>query len=613
MRRCAVTAAVRLGIALVGMTALADGDVGEWRHGISFFGDFKYPPGFPHFDHVNPNAPKGGRLVLPVGTFNSFTTFIAKGLGAPGIGVIGQMTLYDPLMWPSDDEVGVYYGNLAEQIAISPDSTQLRMRLREEAHWHDGVPVTARDVAFTLAHIKANAFQGVKAAFASIKRVEVVGEREVLFTYGSPVNKNAMTALGKIAMLPEHYWRTRDSSRTTIEPPLSSGPYRIGKFEIGKYIELERVPDYWGADLGLHRGRHNIDILRYEVYRDATVRREALRKGLLDYFEEPSAAQWVTGYDSASFRGLLVKKPNVFRQYTGTVRALGFNLTRERFADVRVREALTLAFDLEWINRVQDFGVYETPESFFHRTFLAATGLPSTAERALLEPFRDALPERVFTQAPFLGSELARMSDRDRLARAQALLEEAGWELRDDVLVDSKGEAFAIEFLITGAMGQRQLLPYVERLRRLGIVGTIRMVESAQYVNLRRQNKTDAVFGSLAISVPPNQELPAYFSSYSFGTANFARVDSPVVDDLVERVLKAPTRRDLVAASRALDRVLYWQFYFIPLRVVEPSRSVFWDRYGYPEKPGEYRSGFPDTWWWDEAKAQRVAEIRGGR
>ena len=581
----------------------------KWQHGLSFFGEFKYPPDFEHFDYVNPNAPKGGRLVRAIGaSFNSFTPFIPKGLPAPGGTVIGQMTLYDSLMWPSGDEIGVFYGNLAGHIAVSDDMTQVRMRLRPEARWHDGVPVTARDVKFTFEHIRDHAFPGVKAAYLSIKQVDVVSEREVLFTYHFSVNLNSMMALGKVAILPEHYWRERDISKTTIEPPLSSGPYRIEKFALGKFIEFERVADYWGKDLGLHRGRHNIDLLRFEVYRDATVRREALRKGLLDFSPEPSAAQWVIGYGQDQVSGLLLQEKHEFRQYVGVLSALAFNLTQARFGDVRVREALTLAFDFDWKNNVLDYGAYEKPQSYFHRTFLAATGLPSYDELKLLEPFRAQLPVRVFTEPPFNASSVARLNNRDALIRAQTLLEESGWHFRDGGLINDDGEAFKIEFLIPGPVQQRTLLPYIERLKRLGIDGHIRLVEAAQFLNLRRNNKNDAVFGSLAISMPPNQEVPAYFSSRSRGVANFARLSSPIVDVLIGHVLSARNRTELIAASQALDRVLYWQFYFIPVLVLEPQRVLVWNKFGKPAVQSLYYPGFPDNWWWDTEKAARVLQ-----
>ena len=579
----------------------------DCQHGISFFRDFKYPPGFAHFDYVNPDAPKGGTLVRPLGSsFNNFTPFIAKGVGAPGVDVIGEQILYDSLMRPSRDEVGVFYGNLAECIAVNDDATEVRMTLRPGARWHDGVPVTATDVKFTFEHIRDHAFPGVKAAFAPIKEVVVHDERDVLFRYRFPMNLNAVTALGKVAILPEHYWRYRDNSATTIEAPLGSGPYRVGRFELGKFIEFERVTDYWAQDLGFAKGRNNLDILRFEVFRDATVQREALRKRLIDVYVEGNAAQWATGYDlPAREQGLMELRIHDNAEYMGVLGALAFNLTKPRFQDVRVREALTLAFDFEWTNDMLNYGAYERPESYFHGTFLKADGLPTPAELELLAPFREVLPTRVFTEPPFDASPNARPGPRQALTRAQALLAEAGWTQRNGRLVNEAGVAFEIEFLVAGPT--RELIPYVARLEQLGIVSRIRVLEAAQYMNMRRQNKGDAVVGSLATAMPPNQEVAAYYASQSHGNANFARLASPVVDTLVARILSATDRGSLVAASRALDRVLYWQFYFIPVRVVEGQRLVMWSKFGRPETLAR-NGGFPETWWWDEERAERVEQ-----
>ena len=597
---------LNLAASLLGAAIFADDLTdADCKHGISFFGDFKYPPGFAHFDYVNPDAPKGGTLVRALGAgFNNFTPFIAKGVSVPGITVIGEQIVYDSLMRPSSDEVGVFYGNLAECIAVNDDVTEVRMVLRPEARWHDGAPVTATDVKFTFEHIRDHAFPGVKAAFAPIEEVVVLDERDVLFRYRFPMNLNAVTALGKVAILPEHYWRGRDNSATTIEAPLSSGPYRVGRFELGKFIEFERVADYWGRDFGFAKGRHNVGVMRFEVFRDATVQREALRKGLIDVYVEGNAAQWATGYDlPAREQGLLELRIHDYFEYMGIIRALAFNLTKPRFQDVRVREALALAFDFEWINDVLNYGAYERPEGYFHGTFLNAEGLPTPAELKLLAPFREQLPERVFTEPPFDASATAGLSGRRALTRAQALLAEAGWTQRNGRLVDEAGVAFEIEFLVAGPA--RELMPYVARLEQLGIESRIRVLEAAQYMNMRRQNKGDAVFGSLATAMPPNQEVAAYYASQSHGNANFARLASPVVDALVARILSATDRESLVATSRALDRVLYWQFYFIPVRAVEGQRVVLWSKFGRPETLA-LDGGFPETWWWDEERATRV-------
>ena len=588
--------------------AAADNADVDCKHGVSYFGDFKYPPGFEHFDYVNPDAPKGGTLVRTIGaSFNNFTPFIAKGVGAPGITVIGEQIVYDSLMRPSAGEIGVYYGNLAECIAVNDDVTEVRILLRAQARWHDGVPVTARDVKFTFEHIRDHAFPGVKAAYQTIEEVVVLDEREALVRYRVPTNLNTVTALGKVAILPEHYWRDLDNSATSLDPPLASGPYRVGRFELGKFIEFERVADYWARNLGFARGRNNLDLLRFEVFRDATVQREALRKGLIDVFFEGNAAQWATGYDlPAREQGLLELREHFYKHYMGILRALAFNLTKARFQDVRVREALTLAFDFDWVSAVLDYGAYEKPQSYFHGTFLTADGLPTPAELELLAPFRDQLPARVFTEPPFAASPTAQLRGRQALLRAQTLLADAGWVQRSGRLVNDAGEAFEVEFLVAGPA--RELMPYVSRLEQLGIESRIRVLEAAQYINMRRHNKGDAVFGSLAISMPPNQEVAAYLASQSHGSANFARLASPVVDALVGRVLSVTDRDSLIAASRALDRVLYWGFYFIPIRPLEGLRIVMWNKFGRPDKRSFDSDNFPEAWWWDPVRAARVEE-----
>ena len=513
----------------------------DWQHGLSFDGDFKYPPGFAHFDYVNPDAPKGGRLVQAIGYFNSFTPYIDKGLTGPGLVRIIEPKLYDTLLRPSGDEIGVYYGSLAGEIAVSADKTTVWMRMRPEAHWHDGVPVTAHDVQFTFEHIRDHSIR-YKAAYASLKQVDAISDREVRFTFHYPVSLGTMTALGRVVILPEHYWRERDITETTTVAPLTSGPYRVGEYEIGKFIEFERVDDYWGKDLGLNKGWFNIDVLRFEVYRDATVQREAFRKGLLDVFNEPNAAMWVTGYDTQS--GSLVQVYYTYQHYGGILSALAYNQTKEHFQDVRVREALYLAFDWDWTNEVFDYGVYEKPQSFFHGTFLAATGLPSEEELELLAPFRGQLPERVFLEAPFAGSAIDKMSRREALLRARGLLAEAGWAFRDGWLENEKGEAFEIEFLVSTRDSQRLRLPYVEHLKRLGIKAHVRLVESAQYVNRLRLGKVDAVSGKLPIAIPPSLEVPAWFGSRSRALANFAHLSSPIVDALIAKLLSATTREE---------------------------------------------------------------------
>lgn len=542
-------------------------------------------------------------------SFNNFTPLINKGLLAPGGDTLVEPILYDSLLRFSADELGVSYGSLAEFIAVSEDMTEVRMKLRSEARWHDGVPVTSLDVKFTFEHIRDNGIAGLKVFFLPLKQVDMINDREVRFKYHHPVNLNDMMGLGKMPILPEHYWRKRDITKTTIEPPLTSGPYRVGQFELGKFIEFERVTDYWGKDIGPHRGSFNLDVLRFDVYRDGTVAREALHKGLIDAYRERDATQWVTGYQQ---QNLLVKVQYDLQQYTGLSSVLAFNLNMPRFQDVRVREALSLAYNYDWTNRVIDHGVYPKPESFFHGTFLAATRLPSSSELALLEPFRDQLPAEVFTEPPWIGSSNSKLSHRNALIRAQGLLVEAGWRHQDGRLVDATGNGFEIEFLINSRAGQRRLLPYIAQLKHLGIEAHLRLLETAQYTNLRRKGKADAVLGTLNVTMPPSLEIRAYFSSKNKGPTNPAHVNSPVVDALIDSLLYVGNRTELTAAGRALDRVLYWQFYFVPLQTLDGPRMVMWDKFDKPDVQTQDAGGFggfPVTWWWSPEKAGRVRQV----
>jgi microcin C transport system substrate-binding protein len=581
-----------------------------WQHGLSIYGEFKYPPGFKHFATVNPEAPSGGRLVRSLGySFNNFTPIIDNGLLAPGGDTIAEPILYDSLLRLSADELGVSYGSLAEFIAVSDDMTEVRMKLRPQARWHDGVAVTSLDVKFTFEHIRDNGGAGLKMIFLPIKQVEVISDSEVHFKYRHAVNLTEMMMLGKIPILPEHYWRERDITKTTTEPPLTSGPYRVGRFELGKFIEFERVADYWGQDIGPHRGSFNLDVLRFEVYRDGTVAREALHKGLIDAYREFDAAQWMTGYQQ---QDLLVKEQYDIKQFTGLSYVLAFNLNMPRFQDVRVREALSLAYNFDWTNSVIDYGVYPKPTSFFHGSVLAATDLPSASELALLEPFRDQLPAAVFTEPPWTRFSTSKLSPRSALTRAQGLLTEAGWRYVDGRLVDASGNQFEIEFLITSSASQRRLFPYIAQLKRLGIEAHLRMVEAAQYNNLRRKGKAHAVIGRLIAAMPPSLEVRAYFGSKNKGPTNPAHVNSPMVDALIDSLLGAANRSELTTAGRALDRVLYWQFYFIPLQPLDGPRTVIWDKFDKPDGQNQDIGGFggfPVTWWWNPEKAMRVRQV----
>ncbi len=497
-------------LALAGLHPLLADQEGQWQHGVSAFDEFKYGPDFEHFDYANPDAPKGGTLVLSTGSdFTSFTPFLPFGTSAPGARVPG--TLYDSLFVRAHDEAFSVYGNLAKRVRFAADLSEVAVQLHPDAYWHDGVPITARDVEFTFDHVLTKSHSGVRAALSIIESVEVLGEREVLFRFKriAGLNKNSFASPATyVSILPEHYWRTRDLTKTTLEPPLGSGPYRIADFEQGQFLLWERVADYWGRDLAVHRGRHNFDYIRNELYRDATIAREALRKGLLDYRVEDDPYQWRTGYDiPARERGWLVMRQNNSKMGSGFQTALIFNTRRSKLADVRVREALTIAFNFKWTNRAIYDGFYARADSYFSGTELAARGVPSGAELALLEPFRDQLPDKLFTQPFVFPNAKDAAVHRHSLLRARELLAESGWNVRDGLMVDAEGEQLEIEFLTSSATAKRTLLPYMDNLRRLGIASNIRFVESAQYVSRLLQSDYDALLRNLPYGFPPGVEL----------------------------------------------------------------------------------------------------------
>ncbi len=586
-----------------------------YKHGVSFFGEFKYPPDFEHFDYVNPNAPKGGLLVLATGAnFNSFTPYLNKGTSVPGVNhsMGSQPFLYDGLFVPSDDEIGTFYGNLAGAVMVADDFSWVRLQLRPEAHWHDGVPITATDVKFTFDHIRENSGFNLQSAFGMVDSVEIHGERELTIRLNNINGLNAavVTSLGKIAILPEHYWREHDNTRTTQTPALGSGPYRVKDFRQSRYLLYERVPDYWGRNLGVNRGRHNFDHIRYDYYRDGTVVREAFRKGHVDYRRETDPRYWFNGYDiPARHKGWIVMRQHNFQYYVGLMRGIVINERREHLRDRRVREALTLAFDYAWYGRNISQGFYRPARSHFGPPNFSAVGLPGAAELALLEPFRDELPQRLFTQAFERGRSEGVGRDRAGLLRARELLRESGWTVRDGFLRNDDGEPLSLTFLIRSAGERRLILQYVDQLKRLGFRTIVRMVDSAQFINLMKEFDFDFSFAALGVAQPPGVEVVSYWHSSNAmlpQTRNLSGIQSAAADEMIMRVLNARSRDELSAAQKALDRVLLWNFDIIPLLQVEGPHVVYWDKFGRPPYDAEFRTSFPEAWWYDEEKAARI-------
>jgi microcin C transport system substrate-binding protein len=573
-------------------------------------GEPKYGPDFPHFNYVNPDAPKGGMLRLGVtGTFDSFNAYITKGNPAAGIGA-------ETLTAGSDDEPFTRYGLIAETIAWPADRSWVIFTLRPEARWHDGRPITVEDVIFSFETLKARGQPFFRFYYASIARAEKIAENQVKFTFSEAGNRELPLIVGEMPILPKHYWESRDFERSTLEPPLTSGPYRVAEFEAGRFVVLERVADYWGRNLPVNRGQNNFDKIRFDYFRDDTVQRQALKAGVIDFRQENQAKAWALDYDIPAVRdGRLIREEIRHGRPTG-MQAFAFNLRRPLFQEQKVREALSYAFDFEWTNRILFFGAYKRSESFFSNSELAARGLPDGEELALLERFREQLPATVFTHPYRAPTTDGSGWPRENLLRALALLDEAGWRVEDMRLIHAAtGKPFAFEILIVSPTIERILLPFVRNLKRIGVDARIRLVDESQYINRLRTFDFDMAMLVWGQSESPGNEQRSFWSSRAAatpGSRNYVGIASPVVDALIEQIITAPDRESLVARTRALDRVLLAGHFVIPGWHSGLDRILYWDKFQRPaETPA--RGVSTDTWWFDPVRAERLRETSGAR
>ena len=635
--RSRLTAVIALA-ALVSTPWTTTGQAQEapWRHGLSLFGELKYPAGFKHFDYVNPNAPKGG--IVRQGTFGTFDSFNYVVSGVKGNVAAGIDQIYDSLMASSLDEVSAEYGLIAESVSHPPDFSSVTYRLRAEARWHDGKPVTADDVIFSLEAWKKHSPQ-LAAYYRHVTKAEKLGERDVRFTFDAPGNRELPQIVGQLTVLPKHWWegkdangQQRDISATTLEVPLGGGAYRIKDFSTGRSVAYERVKDYWGKDLPVNVGRDNFEELRFEYFRDPTVALEAFKADQLDWRAENSAKNWATAYDFAAVREKRVLLEEFPVRNMGIMQSFAFNTRRDKFKDPRVRRAFNLAFDFEEMNKALFFGQYQRIDSYFEGTELAwnwqpegenapegakpasVSGKPEGKELEILESVRNQVPPEVFTTPytnPKGGSPEA---VRANLREALRLLKEAGYEVKDRQLVNVKtGEQMVVEFLLSEPTFERVALFLKPSLERLGITMTVRTVDDSQYENRLRNWDFDIVLGSWPQSLSPGNEQRGFWGSQAAdaaGSRNFVGIKNPAIDVLIDRVIYAKDREELVAASRAMDRVLLWNHYVIPQWTYGKVRTARWDRFGRPEKMPFYgMSAFPTIWWWDGARAAKT----GGR
>jgi microcin C transport system substrate-binding protein len=598
--------------------AQAQAATGEpvWRHGVSPFGEIKYPVDFKHLDYVNPAAPKGGvARTVTVGTFDNFNIAVAgvKGSIAPAIGL-----LYETLIGPAMDEPVSYYGLLAEAAAYPDDFSWAKYRLRKEARWHDGKPVTPEDVVFSFDTLKKLSPM-YSTYYKHVVKAEKTGEREVTFTFDAPGNRELPMIIGEITVLPKHWWegtdsegRKRDISATMLEKPLGSGPYRIKEFVAGRSVVAERVKDYWGANVPIQVGTNNFDELRFEFFRDNLVALEAFKADQADWISENSAKQWATAYDFPAVTEKRVVKEEFPVNSVGRMQGFAFNLRRDIFKDVRLRRAFNYVFDFEEMNKQLFYNQYRRNNSYFDPLELAATGLPEGQELRILEGVRDKVPAEVFTTPytnPVNGNAEA---VRNNLREATRLLKEAGFEIKDRKLVDPSGKPVNVEFLSDSPSIERLILFYKSGLERIGVTVSVRTVDDAQYENRLRSFDFDMTAKVWAESISPGNEQREFWGSQAAnlpGAQNLCGIQNPAVDALVDQVIFAKDRATQIAASKALDRVLLWNFYVVPHYISDTLRYARWDRFSHAAPLPKYGiSGFPTTWWYDADKAARIGK-----
>ena len=579
----------------------------EPAHALAMHGTPKYPADFAHFDYVNPDAPKGGAVKLgATGSFDSFNGFIIKGEAAVGLG-----GLYDTLLTSSADEAFSAYGLLAETVETPEDRSWVKFVLRKEARWHDGEPITADDVIWTFETLLEKGQPGYRYYYADVDRVEKIDERTVRFVFKNNQNRELPLIIGQLAVLPKHYWQDKDFTRTTLEPPLGSGAYKIDTFEAGRYVSYRRVDDHWGRNLAVNIGRDNFDTIRYDYYRDTTVQVEAFKAGEFDFRNENQSKTWATAYDIPAVKQGLIKKEEIGHDRTAGIQGFVYNTRRDVFKDKRVRQALAMAFDFEWSNRNLFYGQYVRTRSYFDNSELAAVGLPGPDELKILEPYRGRIPDQVFTTEYNPPKTKGDGRIRSNLRQGDKLLKEAGWEIRDNVRVNTKtGQALEFEILLVSPAFERIALPFVKNLERLGVKATVRTVDSAQYLRRLETFDYDMISFIWGQSQSPGNEQLGYWGSAAAshnGSRNFAGINDAVVDELIAGLIASPDRESLITRTKALDRVLQWGFYLIPHFHLDYDRLVFWNKFERPEVTPTSGAIF-STWWIDENAARSTIE-----
>jgi microcin C transport system substrate-binding protein len=596
-------------LASLALALLAPSASAEPRHGLSAFGDLKYPPDFKHFDYVNPDAPKGGRLAsrgtLAIDAFDSFNGYILRGNAAQNI-----QLLFDTLMERANDEPDAVYGLVAKSADLAPDKKSVTFQLREEARFSDGTKLTGEDVCDSFRLISTEGHERLRVLIRDVEKCEVLSPYEVKYTFkGEHTRDLPLLVATVLPVLSKAYYAETDFTKSTLKPPLGSGPYKVGSFKEGQYVSYVRRPDYWAKDLPVNKGRWNFDEIRMEYFKDRTAVVEALKSGVLDLHEEFTSRDWATAYNVKSVaEGRLIKEVLPDNTPSG---AQGFyiNLRREKFQDIRVRKALDLAFDFEWMNANLFYGSYERTTSFFENSALMAKGKPSEQELKILEPFRKDLRPEVFEDAYVPPVSDGSGQDRKLLRQAAQLLAEAGWKRQGTLLVNDKGEKLTIEFLIDDPTSERITAPYVKNLKLLGIDAIMRGIDPAQHEQRMKEFDFDLDIMRLVGGQTPGTELRGPLGSQSAketGSFNISGIALPVVDALIDKMITAKSREELLYTGRALDRVLRAEHIWVSNWGKASHWIAHWDIFEKPKIKPDYDRGIIDTWWINAEKAKTL-------
>jgi len=594
---------------MASVTTSALAEEPAWSHGLAMHGDLKYTADFKHFEYVNPNAPKGGDIRLAaIGTYDSLNGFIVKGTGAAGVSFI-----YNSLMTNAADEAFTEYGELAEAVRTPEDRSWVEFRLREGARWHDGKPVTPDDVIWTFDTLLKEGRPFYRFYYGNVISAVKTGDRTVRFNFKPGENRELPLIMGQLTVLPKHYWEDREFNKTSLEPPLGSGPYKIEKVDAGRSITLTRVKDYWGADIPTEKGMNNFDTIHFDYYRDTTVALEAFKAGRFDYRSENASKLWATAYESPQVDAGKIKKEEIGHNRSAGMQGFVFNTRRDMFKDKNVRKALAYAFDFEWSNKALFYGQYTRTRSYFDNSELAATDLPSAEELKILEPLRGRIPDEVFTTEYNPPVTEGKSGLRKNLRAASKLLTDAGWVIKGKQRVNAEtGKPLEFEVLLVSPLFERIVLPFAQNLEKLGINARVRTVDTSQYRRRLDTYDYDVIVGGAGQSLSPGNEQRAYWGSEAAdqeGGRNTIGIKDPAIDELIETLIAAPDRKSLITATRALDRVLQWGHYVIPQWHIPYDRVAYWNIFDRPKITPDSGNQLM-TWWVDADKAAVLAKER---